>query len=393
MQSKERPIPQVHIDPEKKTVVFGAAIVHEPSEKVHIIEPDLPTLKQYIDTVAANDHVILSDGSNLQDLAWQLEACEYAVVVANSDYTALADEFATAIAHIPLLLSQYKDMGKKAFHNATSHGPLYSGESLKECQKGKTALVVGAGPSLDLFTSDLQTLPKEALVIACGSAAQLLSQQDIPVALTVALDPDVPKKRYTNLPDAPIVLQFQTDSFLSQKGAYVLGTNGCFPFLDSLYTEACGTCAFEAGWNAGTYGVALASYMGCEKILVCGIDITEDGYAQGICDDHKRSDEELKRVRLFLDQFPYQPLTDVDAVSRALPLPQQKKPLPKLSYEKEWECCMQASISPSVLTRFEREETTLFQNHLIPLYECWKYRLDFPDKELFYYHVLQEIAP
>jgi uncharacterized Rossmann fold enzyme len=150
--------------------------------------------------------------------------------------------------------------------------------ALKDTMKGTAAIVCGAGPSLEESGPFLDAWKDKALILATGTAINL-----IPVRpdLAVALDPHQPliRKQYH---DVPLCMQarLHPESFPPNvKALYI--PDGHFAF-DPWLTESEGL--FDTGFTVGTAGVAVASYLGCDPIILVGMDYCYRGkqkYAGG----------------------------------------------------------------------------------------------------------------
>jgi hypothetical protein len=165
-----------------------------------------------------------------------------------------------------LITSDASEFGVRVFRHLQKNlrEPALSFLSLKNSMIGTPAIVVGAGPSLQ--TQVLKQWKDFGLIIAAGTAIQVL---DVEPDLAVAIDPHVPllRRKFTSVP-----LCFQgrvhPDSLKRVNGAkfYLPDTHFLFePWL-------MGQEIFSSGWTVGNTAVAMAAHLGCDPIILIGMD-------------------------------------------------------------------------------------------------------------------------
>lgn len=152
------------------------------------------------------------------------------------------------------------------------------------------AVVVGAGPSLDLNLSDLARFQDRALIIAADTALRPLLGAGITPALVVALDPTETNGRHlAGLPPCP-------DTHLVAEGSIdpeaVRGFSGRTFFFDVsghdpwpwLAGAGLGRGRLRAWGSVLTAAFDLALAMGCDPVIFAGADLAFTGgqpYARG----------------------------------------------------------------------------------------------------------------
>lgn len=173
-----------------------------------------------------------------------------------------------------LLLSEAADyeclIGKNA--RANSQLSFRSGLALENQWKGLPAVIVGAGPSLKENIPFLKTLQDKALILAGGSAVDLLGFKPHFVA---AIDKYKP---VTSFPEVPLLTQLRAhpDGWASHEERIV------FPDSSSSWLNGVlGEKAFDSGWTVANFLVAVAHWAGCDPVILVGTDFCKaDGSTQ-----------------------------------------------------------------------------------------------------------------
>lgn len=162
------------------------------------------------------------------------------------------------------------------FHNLPGYLRHPLPESWRGCARGRVALVVGAGPSLD------ETLPKVArwafhpLVLSTDSALRACEATGLRPALVVSLDPE---KRFSacappGYREGLALLGSEAHPSWSRRwegrAMYLSGRNVCEDFLEQRGLER-PPC--EAVNNVGRTALALADFLGAEAIVLVGLDL------------------------------------------------------------------------------------------------------------------------
>jgi hypothetical protein len=168
---------------------------------------------------------------------------------------------------------------------------------LKGKFRGIPAVVCGAGPSLRLSLSHLKTIEDCALVIAGGSTVAALSNQGIQPHLGIALDPNAEefgRLKIASSYEMPLIYatRLQPDVFnvLNGERGYLISDTGgsCERYFErqmEIEGEPIGPELGAEALSVTTLAIALAVEMGCNPILLNGIDLAYTGtqrYAEGI---------------------------------------------------------------------------------------------------------------
>ncbi len=154
-----------------------------------------------------------------------------------------------------LLASDAADFGVKilAHQAANLKWPLRSLLDLKGAQKNRPAIVAGAGPSLE------QTVIGNGFLIAAGNAINCLK---VKPHLALAICPHNPVIRHQYL-DVPLCIQSR-----SHPGSAESATGEKFWLPDPHF----GPGSFPGGWTVGNTALAVAVHLGCNPIVLVGMD-------------------------------------------------------------------------------------------------------------------------
>jgi hypothetical protein len=197
------------------------------------------------------------------------------------------------------------------------HGSFLAG-GLKGKFQGIPALICGAGPSLQQTIPHLKELKDRALLIAGGSTIAALSNQGIHPHLGVALDPNAEefgRLKIASSFEMPLLYgtRLQPDVFNAlngELGYLVTATGGpCEHYFEKKMQITEDPIGPELGIEAlsvTTICIALAVEMGCNPILLDGIDLAYTGmrrYAEGILPSSTVQLGELKLEKKALERL------------------------------------------------------------------------------------------
>lgn len=195
------------------------------------------------------------------------------------------DQLAAIQAEVELRALDFDEYGLKLLRNMKSHliggAKLVSG--LENGLKGLPAIVCGAGPSL---SPKIAQFKERAVLIGCGAGVEALLKMNIRPHFAAHVDAD-PLHRFTPT-DLPLLKLLRTSCKTSEqyRGTHILASGSGNFSLESWIQEKLGlSSCFDGGWTAGTFGVAMACYFGCNPIVLAGIDLCADRskiYAPGV---------------------------------------------------------------------------------------------------------------
>lgn len=387
------PIPKA--GSEELLFVYGAGLVDDGGKRVVFFESDPDRLHMFLETGYAkrlfDEERIAIFSPNEEGMKGAIWSALFKTFEVYQNKQEGFDSFHSAFlqmhASIHLVVSSYRDFGKSFLANLFGNAalPHFDGLALKGALEGVPAIVCGSGPSLDRHKEALEK--EEGLILACGSAMHLL-----PFAHAgVAIDPDPPAERYCDW-TGPIFYQNRfSNAILSEmEGVKIrMGHNGAYPLEEAVAP----TDFFDPGWNAGTFGVMIAKYLGCAPIVTLGIDHAGE-YAEGVEGEKAKGDMEVARE--FLEGVPpYEP-----GNSHGAKMPECFFDLPQIedeidaerfwtSLEKCAEYAETLTEGANALSEVELDGEFAYRKFLKPLWEIWGHILD--DEYLFILQVVDEV--
>ncbi|HLB52789.1 MAG TPA: 6-hydroxymethylpterin diphosphokinase MptE-like protein [Chlamydiales bacterium] len=186
-----------------------------------------------------------------------------------------------------LLLADSADLGTLQFKAKIGRGdrPVRNGLYLKGAFAGTPAIIVGAGPTLKDHLQTLHTLQENALIFSGGSALAALPFEP---HFAGHIDPIAPyreAKRYA-YGETPFFFQSRVSS---ENFSLIHGEAIWFPethhtflnWLDGIEEP------FDGGWTVGTFLTQIAYFLGCDPIVIVGMDLC---YADGAKYPHRPND-------------------------------------------------------------------------------------------------------
>ncbi len=245
------------------------------------------------------------DDQIFQQIAWEFVFLKFAYASCESHYQSAAHEFFLWMEHyhrgVDLLASDSEDMGLKILSNVFKNLSLLPKSSLGSSLEGKfagmTAVICGAGPSLNGAIPWLLELKNKAVLIAGGTAVRALSAYGITPHLSAHFDPQPPYKRFLEQGsfETPLFYQGRLNHEILRKvhGPLIwMPDGGSYPLEAKLAAE-CGLFAekFDSGWTVSNFCTALAAYLGCNTIIFVGMDFScsrNETYAAQISEDENQ---------------------------------------------------------------------------------------------------------
>ncbi len=183
---------------------------------------------------------------------------------------------------IALQTADFADQGIQLLRNLKYHlsHSTYLAKDLYGKFQDVPALVCGGGPSL----SQLQN--GSGLIFGCGAGVEALLKKGITPHFAVHVDPN-PLHTFTPS-NIPLIYQLRTSHGVAARYSgprFLMSGPGNFPLEHHLQEKMGLEPSLDSGWTVGTVGVALALLLGCNPIILAGMDFaTSRGkvYAPGI---------------------------------------------------------------------------------------------------------------
>ncbi|MCB1109188.1 MAG: DUF115 domain-containing protein, partial [Chlamydiia bacterium] len=181
---------------------------------------------------------------------------------------------------------------------------------MKDLFKGRPAVVCGAGPSLTGVIEDLKQYRHKAVIFAGGSTIAALSNQGVQPHLALAVDPnpdEYPRLKASSAYTVPMIMGARVlpDIFNASVGDIGYMQSIACDISEYWVTEQLGIqgALLEEGMgeealSVTTSCIALAEYMGCNPIVLAGVDLAFTGleqYAKGVFTDSAIAIEEKKK--------------------------------------------------------------------------------------------------
>jgi hypothetical protein len=181
--------------------------------------------------------------------------------------------------------ADFADRGISLVTNARNNlqNATLTGRSLFGKLEGVPAIVCGAGPSLAKNGRLLQDIQDRAFVIAGGAAVESLRRLGVTPHFAAHVDPDPAHPFLKQMSyDIPLFYQLRTSHEVVVKGTgpkLLMEGSGNFP-LETWAQAMLGMSEepFDSGWTVGCYAMTLAFHLGCNPIILIGMDLQEEKY-------------------------------------------------------------------------------------------------------------------
>ncbi len=146
------------------------------------------------------------------------------------------------------------------------------GKKFRCAYKGKTAIIVSAGPSLEINGKELKEVKGKAHIISVGRALKYLKEIGIKPDFAIITDPKKEVIGQLNLEETEIPLFFLStiyptvEKYKGEKFILFDSENDVVPKEEKQYTV-------ETGGSVATTALSLAYLMGFSKIILIGQDL------------------------------------------------------------------------------------------------------------------------
>lgn len=145
--------------------------------------------------------------------------------------------------------------------------------------KGKPALIIGAGPSLDEALPYLKAAQNKALYITADTALPMLDSAGIKPDFVVSVDPQEQNAfylRYMKNHNHYLITDpgVHSSVFEGYTDKHIILTDAAFPFCEN-FISFWGTCGMlKSGGSVSTNAFDFARLLSCEKIILVGQDLS-----------------------------------------------------------------------------------------------------------------------
>ena len=204
-----------------------------------------------------------------KEVAWEAVFLKMEIIGGKGGMSlAFRKELEKAHTAANLLLSDAADWGCSVAKHSYLRGKrrVRQGMKLTGAFPNVPAIIVGAGPSLEKNGHLLEGCRDQALIFAGGGALNAIQTEP---HFAAAIDKEAPYREFKRHPFSETPFCFQSrmnpDNFSLVHGEAILFPDSHFQFLN----EGKG---FDGGWTVGTFLVALATLMGCDPIVLVGMD-------------------------------------------------------------------------------------------------------------------------
>lgn len=220
-------------------------------------------------------------------IAWQsvFLKVEFITAFEEDAFFSFKEKMQQYVNSVFLIASEYSDYGRKVIENFYQNC-----SSVQESKRASSlqflkipAIICGAGPSVTQQLDLLKTLEHKALIFAGGSVLSALSKSEVIPHFAAMVDPDPPYRRCSSWAfyETPFLYQMRLSSQILRlvHGQKILsGGSGEFS-LDSYYLEI---PPLESGWNVANFMATMAAEMGCDPIILIGMDMMYESHQEYI---------------------------------------------------------------------------------------------------------------
>ncbi|MBS0629919.1 MAG: motility associated factor glycosyltransferase family protein [Verrucomicrobia bacterium] len=273
----------------------------KPDRFLVILEDDERVL---IGHQSGHDRILLCYADSdeaLKKIAWELVFLQFDFLKTPGNSSKNPEKMETIFAKmaffqqgIHLVASDFQNRGLDLLENLVANNPRLEkakkGEELFGSFEGVPAIICGAGVSLEKAAPYLKN---NALLFAGGTALSSLGKLGISPHFGGLIDPHPPSSRYFQHKSFDVPLFFQTrvhPDLLKQMRGPLLWMPGS---QNDLLTEE----AFDGGWNVSTFLTAIALKLGCNPIILVGVDLAQRGEKSYAADLERPEGGELIWVR------------------------------------------------------------------------------------------------
>jgi hypothetical protein len=223
-----------------------------------------------------------SKDEGLKQIAWEMVFLSFDYCPHPGNRSKTVEQMEKAFARLSfyqegvhLVASDYEQRGLNLLANLVKNGAALKkarrADALFGAFKDVPAVICGAGPSMEKEIAQLHRLKDQALIFAGGTALSALSKFQLLPHFAAMIDPHPPSRRFFEHQAFEVPTFFQSrvhPELLKMQQAPLLWTPGSGN--DFFEKET-----FDGGWNVSTFLTALACHLGCNPILLVGVDLAQ----------------------------------------------------------------------------------------------------------------------
>ncbi|HSX03995.1 MAG TPA: 6-hydroxymethylpterin diphosphokinase MptE-like protein, partial [Rhabdochlamydiaceae bacterium] len=176
---------------------------------------------------------------------------------------------------VNLTASDYQERGLDILKNILRNDlPAKKGGDLFGAFKGIPAVICGGGASLEKNMEHLIHLKDKALIFSGGAGLNTLGHFGIKPHFAAGIDPNPSLDRFLSQTAFETSFFYQSRFNFDQlryfqgERLWIEGSGG-FPIEEWLFSST----PFDGGWNVATFLTRLAYELGCNPIILCGVDL------------------------------------------------------------------------------------------------------------------------
>jgi len=263
--------------------------LEEDSNRFLVILEDDERLLFSLEPTHERMHICSLEEKSLKKAAWELVFLEFTYFDRPGNSLKDPEKMYLAFAKmtylqegVHLVASGYKERGLDLLHNYLKNQKHFSaardGRELFGKFTGIPAIICGAGASLENESACLKAMEDRALIFAGGSAVECLSKMGMKPHFSAFIDPHPPSREVREISTPTFFQSRAHPDILQNISGPLLWTPGSS--IDFFEDET-----FDGGWNVSTYLASLAFHMGCDPIILVGVDLAQKEdrpYAAGV---------------------------------------------------------------------------------------------------------------
>lgn len=208
-------------------------------------------------------------------LAWTYLFCSKKYYFQFQD-SHLKQQLETTFQRAELIASEYKDFGVKTTTNIlTNLKALKQSAAGDDVKLSGTAVICGAGPSLDKHLACLKDIQDKVFLFAGGSALECCKTLKMSVDIACVIDPDhelrdinAPRLFYSLRSNPKTVDRFGASLFVFAGSGESCLEQKLWELNFPGYM-----CIQESGWNVGNFMAKCALEAGCDTLIFVGMDM------------------------------------------------------------------------------------------------------------------------